>query len=415
MPHSPSSHTVEFLPLYPPTPQPHSKATRPLLNPYNGEILTQVQLTPLQGRASLSSKEPPPAQPLKNARLLYALSQSLKKEIVHLATLQSLTCGVPITQSLDHIKLLAKETAYWAGWTDKLTYLFFGRKVLPQGTIILTTNTLQPFSEILEKLAMVLATNNSCFCVFPLYLSPFAHWLECFFSRYQASHSFDYILTENPKEVHATLLAQGYTFSPALAHEGRGLHIVCHPISPSQIAHTLINQSLLTHAYKPGNTHLLIEEKVYEPLIQALQKRFSKLTINQPLHPTTHLGPLPTQSAQQSQLDYKQLALREGALEKKHVPHFPQKGNFAPPLFIPDLSPTSRLNHPDASGYILTASSFRTPEEALALSKLYAPFGKAHLWGGHSATLLFLSQGLRYPSPTSPSLATRLAPLLSFS
>lgn len=117
-----------------------------------------------------------------------------------------------------------------------------------------------------------------------------------------------------------------------------------------------------------AGTRLLVQEGVYETFIKRLKKRMESLRVGDPLDKSNDMGPLvdPVQLTRVTELVKKGQA-EGGTLWSAPCP-LPGKGNyFSPSLFL-DVEPASTVMSEEIFGPVISAMSFRTPDEAAMLA-----------------------------------------------
>src|SRR5207249_9639681 len=70
----------------------------------------------------------------ERGKFIYRIARIIQEQSRELAVLETMDGGKPIKESRDvDLPLVAAHFFYYAGWADKLTYAFPGRKPLPLG------------------------------------------------------------------------------------------------------------------------------------------------------------------------------------------------------------------------------------------------------------------------------------------
>jgi aldehyde dehydrogenase (NAD+) len=129
-----------------------------------------------------------------------------------------------------------------------------------------------------------------------------------------------------------------------------------------------------------AGTRLLVQEGIALKFYAKLKARMAKLRVGDPLDKSNDVGPLvdPVQLARVTALVKKGEA-EGGTLIQAPCP-LPAKGNyFAPSLFI-DVETSSTVMRDEIFGPVISAMTFRTPEEAVALAN-HTSYGlAASIW-----------------------------------
>ena len=129
-----------------------------------------------------------------------------------------------------------------------------------------------------------------------------------------------------------------------------------------------------------AGTRLLVQEGIAHKFYAKLKHRMAALRVGDPLDKSNDMGPLvdPVQLARVSMLVKKGEA--DGGTLIQAPCMMPSKGNyFAPSLFI-DVDTSSSVMSDEIFGPVVSAMTFRTPEEAVALANHTAYGLAASIW-----------------------------------
>ncbi len=117
-----------------------------------------------------------------------------------------------------------------------------------------------------------------------------------------------------------------------------------------------------------AGSRLLVAESVAEPLYARLRARMGHLRVGDPLDKSTDVGAI----VAPVQLERIRRLVREG--EQEGLEFFraddslPDRGCFYPPTLVTGVDPASVLAREEIFGPVLVATTFRTPDEAVALA-----------------------------------------------
>ena len=117
-----------------------------------------------------------------------------------------------------------------------------------------------------------------------------------------------------------------------------------------------------------AGSRLLVAEGVAEALYAKLRARMANLRVGDPLDKSTDVGAI----VAPAQLERIQRLMREG--EKEGLEFWraddllPDRGCFYPPTLVTGVEPASILAREEIFGPVLVATTFRTPDEAVALA-----------------------------------------------
>jgi aldehyde dehydrogenase (NAD+) len=117
-----------------------------------------------------------------------------------------------------------------------------------------------------------------------------------------------------------------------------------------------------------AGTRLLVQEGIYDRFIARLKRRMETLRVGDPLDKSNDMGPLvdPVQVKRVTELVQK--GESEGGTWVKASGTLPAKGNFFPPSLFIDVDTSSTVMREEIFGPVVSAMTFRTPEEAAALA-----------------------------------------------
>ncbi len=117
-----------------------------------------------------------------------------------------------------------------------------------------------------------------------------------------------------------------------------------------------------------AGSRLLAAEGIAEALYAKLRARMAKLRVGDPLDKSTDVGAI----VAPVQLQRIERLMAEGAAEGltfwRADDSVPQRGCFYPPTLVTGVEPASVLMREEIFGPVLVATTFRTPEEAVALA-----------------------------------------------
>ena len=119
-----------------------------------------------------------------------------------------------------------------------------------------------------------------------------------------------------------------------------------------------------------AGSRLLVEESIYEPLLERLGTAFEALRVG-PAAMDLDLGPLIRQSQQQRVWDFLSDAQVAGiamVAQGVVVDEAPESGFYQAPTLLCDVPPDHRLAQEEVFGPVLAAMSFGSEEEAVSLA-----------------------------------------------
>jgi aldehyde dehydrogenase (NAD+) len=119
-----------------------------------------------------------------------------------------------------------------------------------------------------------------------------------------------------------------------------------------------------------AGSRLLVEESLYEPLLERLAEAFTRLRVG-PAAMDLDVGPLIRQTQQQRVWDFLSDAQHVGIpvmAQGQVVDEAPQSGYYQAPTLLRDVPITHRLAQEEVFGPVLAAMSFRNEDHAVELA-----------------------------------------------
>ncbi len=131
-----------------------------------------------------------------------------------------------------------------------------------------------------------------------------------------------------------------------------------------------------------AGSRLLVQEALYEQLVEAVAARARAIRVGDPLDPETELGPLIRAEHHQRVCDYIASAEREGArvLAGGGRPAQPAGGNFLEATVIADVNEGMRVFQEEIFGPVLVAMPFADEAEAVRLANATQYGLAAYVW-----------------------------------
>src|SRR5437899_1295473 len=294
----------------------------------------------------------------ERAKYLYRIARSLQERGREFAVLESLNGGKPIKESRDvDLPLAAAHFFYYAGWADKLEYAFPNRKPKPLGVAgqIIPWNF--PLLMLAWKVAPALAAGNTVVLkpaeTTPLSALPFCDVLR----QAELPPGVVNIVTGDGRTGAAIVEADGvdkvaFTGSTevgkAIQRElagtgkkltlelgGKAANIIFDDAALDQAVEGIVNGIYFNQGHVCcAGSRLLVQESIYEPLIQKLNRLLSTLRVGDPLDKNTDVGANNSKD-QLEMIEELVAAGREEGAEIYQPPcRLPEKGYwFVPTVF----------------------------------------------------------------------------------
>lgn len=131
-----------------------------------------------------------------------------------------------------------------------------------------------------------------------------------------------------------------------------------------------------------SSSRLLVEASIYESFTAKVAEKVKRIKVGHPLDPATVIGPLIHPTHQEKVLSYVALGKSEGAKLMAGGTGIagPGGGCYVAPTLFSEVKNTMRIAQEEIFGPVLTAISFTTEDEALALSNDTQYGLTAYLW-----------------------------------
>lgn len=117
-----------------------------------------------------------------------------------------------------------------------------------------------------------------------------------------------------------------------------------------------------------AGSRLFVQEGVAEVFHRKLKARMDRLRVGNPMDKSIDLGAIVDPVQLNSIRESVEEGLKEGGVAHVSSCKMPESGCFYPPTFIADVDPACRLMQEEIFGPVLVGTTFRTPDEAVALA-----------------------------------------------
>jgi aldehyde dehydrogenase (NAD+) len=354
----------------------------------------------------------------ERAKYLYRIARQLQERAREFAVLESMNGGKPIKESRDiDIPLAAAHFFYYAGWADKLEYAFPGRMPRPIGVAgqIIPWN----FTMLMAawKLAPALATGNTA-VLKPAETTPLtALLLARVIQEADLPAGVVNILT-GAGETGAALVGApvdkiaftgstdvGQIIRRSIAGSGKRLtlelggkaaNIVFEDAPLDQAVEGVVNGIFFNQGHVCcAGSRLLVQEPVFDALIEKLKTRLQTLRVGDPLDKNTDVGAINSRAQLEKIEELVASGVEEGAEIYQPECVLPERGFWFRPTLFTGVSQSHRIAREEIFGPVLSILTFRTPEEAVEKAN-NTPFGlSAGVWTEKGSRILWMAERLR--------------------
>jgi len=357
--------------------------------------------------------------PAERAKYLFRIARILQERSREFAVLESLNGGKPIRESRDvDLPLSAAHFFYYAGWADKLEYAFPNRNPRPVGVAgqIIPWNF--PLLMLAWKIAPALAAGNTV-VLKPAETTPLSALLFADVVR-QAElppgvvnivtgdgragaelvkhEGVDKIAftgsTEVGKAIQRELAGTGKKLTLELG--GKAANIIFDDAALDQAVEGIVNGIYFNQGHVCcAGSRLLVQESIYEPVIEKLKHRLRTLRVGDPLDKNTDVGAINSKQQLEKIQELVATGEEEGAEIYQPPCRLPEKGYWFVPTVFTNVAQSYRIAQEEIFGPVLSVLTFRTPEEAVEKANNTAYGLSAGVWTEKGSRILSIAQQLR--------------------
>ena len=355
----------------------------------------------------------------ERAKYLYRIARIMAERSREFAVLESLDNGKPIKESRDvDLPLVSQWFFYYAGWADKLGHAGLGPdpKALGVAGQVIPWNF--PIMMLAWKIAPALAAGNTV-VLKPAETTPLTALLFAEVCQQAdlppgvvnivtGAGPTGQALVEHPdvdKVAFTGSTAVGKAIARSVAGTdkkvtlelgGKAANIVFDDAPLDQAIEGIVGGIFFNQGHVCcAGSRLLVQENIYDDVLERLKRRMSTLRLGDPLDKNTDIGAI--NSAEQL-ARIKELAGvgdAEGA-ERWSVPcEIPDSGFWFPPTIFTGVTQAHRIAREEIFGPVLSVLTFRTPSEAVEKAN-NTPYGlSAGVWTEKGSRILSMANQLR--------------------
>ncbi len=355
----------------------------------------------------------------ERAKYLYRIARALQERAREFAVLESMNGGKPIKESRDvDLPLAAAHFFYYAGWADKLEYAFPAMKPTPLGVAgqVITWNF--PLLMAAWKLAPALAAGNTA-VLKPAETTPLtALLLGEVIQQAELPPGVVNILTgagatgaslvghpdvdkvaftgstEVGKQIRRALAGSSKHLTLELG--GKAANIVFEDAPIDQAVEGVVNGIFFNQGHVCcAGSRLLVQEPVFEELLDKLKVRLGTLRVGDPLDKNTDVGAINSRAQLEKIGELVASGVEEGAVMYQPPCDLPERGFWFAPTLFTGVSQSHRIAREEIFGPVLSILTFRTPEEAVEKAN-NTPYGlSAGIWTEKGSRILWMAERMR--------------------
>jgi aldehyde dehydrogenase (NAD+) len=353
----------------------------------------------------------------ERAKYLFRIARIIQERARELAVLESLDNGKPIRESRDvDIPLAAAHFFYYAGWADKLEHAGFGPDPRPLGVAGQVIPWNFPLLMLAWKIAPALACGNTV-VLKPAETTPLTALLFAEIcqqadlppgvvnivtgagatGRALVTHpGIDKVAFTGSTEVGKEIARAAGRKKVTLELGGKAANIVFADAPVDQAVEGIVTGIFFNQGHVCcAGSRLLVQESVYDQVLESLRRRLATLRLGDPLDKNTDVGAI-NSSAQLAKIrELSDSGEAEGAERWSAPCELPVKGFWFPPTVFTGVSPAHRIAREEIFGPVLSVLTFRTPAEAIAKAN-NTPYGlSAGVWTDKGSRILWMAARLR--------------------
>jgi aldehyde dehydrogenase (NAD+) len=355
----------------------------------------------------------------ERGKYVYRIARLIQERARELAVVESMDGGKPIRESRDvDIPLSAAHFFYHAGWADKLTYAFPGKKVSPVGVAgqIIPWNF--PLLMVAWKVAPALACGNTV-VLKPAETTPLTALLfaeicqeaglpDGVFNLVTGAGPTGAALVNHPdldkvaftgstevgKAIQKALASRGTRLTLELG--GKAAHIIFEDATIDQAVEGIINGIYFNQGHVCcAGSRLFVQESVEEEVVAKLKARMETLIVGDPLDKNTDIGAINSPAQCDRIQEYLKVGVEEGAELFQTRCSVPSKGYWVRPSFFTKVAQSHRIVQEEIFGPVLAIQTFRTLNEVLEKAN-NTPYGlSGGVWTDKGAKIFKVTRGIR--------------------
>src|SRR5205809_4900660 len=144
-----------------------------------------------------------------------------------------------------------------------------------------------------------------------------------------------------------------------------------------------------------AGSRLLVQESIYEPVIEKLKRRLATLRVGDPLDKNTDVGAINSKQQLEKIEELVAAGKEEGAEVYQPPCRLPEKGYWFAPTVFTNVAQSYRIAQEEIFGPVLSVLTFRTPDEAVEKAN-NTPYGlSAGVWTEKGSRILRMAERMR--------------------
>ncbi len=357
--------------------------------------------------------------PSERAKYLFRIARIIQERARELAVAESLDGGKPIRESRDvDVPLAAAHFFYYAGWADKLEYAFPNRTPRPLGVAAQIIPWNFPLLMLAWKIAPALACGNTV-VLKPAETTPLTAMIFADICRQAElppgvvnlvtgdgttgahlvkNDGIDKVAFTGSTEVGKLIMRElaGRDVRLTLELGGKAANIVFDDAALDQAVEGIVNGIYFNQGHVCcAGSRLLVQESIYEPLLEKLKRRLTTLRVGDPLDKNTDVGAINSKAQLDRIRELVASGEEEGAEIFQPECELPERGYWFVPTLFTNVAQSYRIAQEEIFGPVLSVLTFRTPEEAVEKANNTAYGLSAGVWTEKGSRILWMVERLR--------------------
>ncbi len=355
----------------------------------------------------------------ERAKYLYRIARIVAERSREFAVLETLDNGKPIKETRDvDIPLVSQWFFYYAGWADKLAYAGLGPNPKPLGVAGQVIPWNFPLMMLAWKVAPALAAGNTV-VLKPAETTPLTALLFAEVCQQAdlprgvvnivtGAGATGQAVVEHPdvdKVAFTGSTAVGKAIARAIAGTdkkatlelgGKAANIVFADAPLDQAVEGIVNGIFFNQGHVCcAGSRLLVQESVYDEVLERLKRRMSTLRLGDPLDKNTDIGAINSAEQLARIKALVKVGDDEGAERWSAPCEIPDNGFWFAPTVFTGVSQAHRIAREEIFGPVLSVLTFRTPSEAIEKAN-NTPYGlSAGVWTEKGSRILAMADRLR--------------------
>ncbi|HWV27397.1 MAG TPA: aldehyde dehydrogenase family protein [Aeromicrobium sp.] len=355
----------------------------------------------------------------ERAKYLYRIARLVAERSREFSVLETLDNGKPIKETRDvDIPLVSQWFFYYAGWADKLAYAGLGPNPKPLGVAGQVIPWNFPLMMLAWKIAPALAAGNTV-VLKPAETTPLTALLFAEVCQQAdlppgvvnivtGAGETGQALVQHPgidKVAFTGSTAVGKAIARAIAGTskkatlelgGKAANVVFDDAPIDQAVEGIVNGIFFNQGHVCcAGSRLLVQESVYDEVLDKLKRRMATLRLGDPLDKNTDIGAINSAEQLARIKALAEIGDAEGADRWSAPCELPTNGFWFAPTIFTGVSQAHRIAREEIFGPVLSVLTFRTPSEAVEKAN-NTPYGlSAGVWTEKGSRILAMADRLR--------------------